>query len=211
MVENLRLNDTNSLLLDTGQALNVNVTMVDQRKLSDQQRKFIFALCQNIGDWIGEDREYIRLIMMETVRRLGEVSKESLTEYTMTDGNKLIDTIIDFSLQQGITLGNLAQEYKYTFSERQAYAMALQRVCCICGRKGADIHHVDHIGTRGNRNKVSHIGLRALPLCRIHHTEAHSKGTEAFLKAYHLDPFTIDKKMEYFIKKGKIKEFKDEQ
>lgn len=86
--------------------------------------------------------------------------------------------------------------------------MALQRVCCICGRR-AEIHHFDQIGTKGNRNKISHIGLRALPLCRHHHTEIHNSNRDEFIEKYHLTPFVIDKKMEYFIKKGKIRTFNE--
>lgn len=209
IVKNIQISQTNKMLLEAGESLPVEIKIKDGRKITDMQRRFIFALCRNLADWQGEDPEIIRAIMMESNRRINEIEKESLTEYSQTEASRLIDMIIDFTISQGITIGNLAQEYSHRIGSRQAYAMALQRVCAVCGRKGADIHHVDQIGTKGNRAKISHIGLRAIPLCRIHHTEAHNQKKGNFIEKHHLEPFVIDKKMEFFIKKGQIKEFKE--
>ena len=127
----------------------------------------------------------------------------------MTYANGLIDTIISFCIDNQIPINaETINEYRYTFDEKQTYAMALQRVCVVCGQR-ADIHHVDSVGMGNNRNDISHVGKRALPLCRLHHGECHQTGNEKFIEKYHLTPFTIDKKMEYFIKKGKIREFKE--
>ena len=38
----------------------------------------------------------------------------------------------------------------------------------------------------------------------------HNIGEQRFLQKYHLSPFVIDKNMEYFIKKGKIKVFEED-
>ena len=153
VIEGLALSQVNEMFLDCGETLAVNVQLVDKRHISDKQRKFIFALCNDMEFYTGNDSEYMRL---------------------------------------------LVQQYK------QAYSMALKRICMICGQR-ADIHHVDHIGAGNNRNKISHVGKRALPLCRCHHGECHDTGEDKFIELYHLTPFVIDKKMEYFIKKRKLK------
>lgn len=203
------LKQTDKMFLDCGEALEVNVQLIDKRHITDQQRKFIFALCNEIAYYTGDDREYIRLLMQQYNANLREIEVESLSSCSMTYANGLIDTIINFCIDREIPFAKeLIIENEYTFDEKQTYAMALKRVCVICGQR-ADIHHVDHVGMGNNRKKISHIGMRALPLCRKHHTECHTVGDE-FIEKYHLTPFVIDKKMEYFIKNKKLRVFDDD-
>ena len=209
IVKGAPISKVDDLMLDCGEVLEVNISKVDNRHISDRQRKFIFALCSEIAYYMGEDTEWVRMLVQTYNAKLREIEVESLSTCSMTYANGLIDTIINFCIDNQIPFnGDIIKENGYSFDEKQTYAMALQRYCVICGQR-ADIHHVDQIGTKGNRRKISHIGMRALPLCRVHHTEAHSVGRDTFLEKYHLTPFIINKKMEYFIKKGKIKEFGD--
>lgn len=211
VLKGLELSNVDSMTLECGDSIEVEVKKVDNRKISDQQRKFIFALCNDIGYYIGEDSEWVRMLVQTYNAKLREIEVESLSNCSMTYANGLIDTIINFCIDNQIPFNmELIESNAYSFDAKQTYAMALQRVCCICGRRGSQIHHHDHIGTKGNRKKISHIGLRALPLCWEHHQIAHNMEKEEFLNKYHLTPFVIDKKMEHFIKKGKIKEFKDD-
>ena len=123
----------------------------------------------------------------------------------MAYANGLIDTIINFCIDREIPFSKkLLEENQYSFTARQTYSMALKRVCAVCGRR-ADIHHVDAVGMGRNRQKISHVGMRALPLCREHHTECHTMGDDLFIQRYHLAPFEIDAKMERFIKKGVLR------
>jgi hypothetical protein len=70
----------------------------------------------------------------------------------------------------------------------------INKRCCICG-KLADLHHVQSVGSQGYRDKINHIGLEALPLCREHHTLLHSMGNKKFMETYHLQAVEIDKKI----------------
>lgn len=208
-LDTITLKQTDEMFLDCGEALEVNVRLVDKRRITDQQRKFIFALCGEIAYYTGDDKEYIRLLMQQYNANLREIEVESLSSCSMTYANGLIDTIINFCIDREIPFAKeLITENDYTFDEKQTYAMALKRVCVICGQR-ADIHHVDHVGMGNDRKKISHIGMRALPLCRSHHTECHTIG-DAFIEKYHLIPFVIDKKMEYFIKNKKLRVFDDD-
>ena len=58
-----------------------------------------------------------------------------------------------------------------------------------------DLHHVDQIGMGKDRNEVHHLGRRALPLCREHHTEILTIGLKAFTAKYHLEHVEIDKRI----------------
>lgn len=192
---------------DKNNYIDVDVKEIDVRSISDNQRKFIFALCDDIGSYIGQDKEYYRLLMQQYNANLRGIEVESLSSCSMTYANGLIDTIINFCIEKEIPInGETLNEHGYTFDEKQTYMLCLKRICCVCG-KYADIHHVDHIGTRINRKKNSHVGLRALPLCRVHHNEVHNTGEEKFINMYHLSPITIDEKMDLFIRKGLIKEY----
>lgn len=204
-IDKIHLSQANEMYLECGESLEVDVKVVDKRHITDKQRKFIFALCNEISYYTGDDREYIRLLMQQYNANLREIEVESLSTCSMTYANNLIDTIINFCIDKEIPFAKeLLEENKYTFDEKQTYAMALKRVCVVCGQR-ADIHHVDTIGMGNNRQKVSHIGKKALPLCRSHHTNCHEIGDDAFIEKYHLTPFTVDKKMEIFIKKGKLR------
>lgn len=211
LLENLHLSKINQMILDMGEELEVNVSLVDKRHITGQQRKFIFAYLNDMCYWTGEDPEYLRAVIMQSYQIVKGIDNKSLTQYSQTEASELIDAIIEYGIQNGFINVERANEYEYSFNEKQAYSMALQRVCVICGKRNSDIHHVTQIGTRGNRNKISHIGMKALPLCREHHTEWHTIGGAEFNKRYHTEPFTIDKKMEFFIKKGHLKVFKEDE
>ncbi len=209
ILEGYRLSNVNEMYLeaDRNNFLEVDVKVLDNRHITDQQRRFIFALCGEISYYTGEDREYIRLLLQQYNANLRDIEVMSLSSCDMTYANGLIDTIIDYCIDNEIPIsGEVINEHKYQFNSHQVYMMCLKRICVICGAR-ADIHHVDHIGMGANRKTVSHVGKRALPLCRKHHTECHNTGEEKFISMYHLIPIEIDKKMEYFIKKGKIKYF----
>jgi hypothetical protein len=58
-----------------------------------------------------------------------------------------------------------------------------------------DIKMCDAVGMGRNRKEICHIGMRALPLCREHHTEIHRIGQEDFLKRYIIEPVRIDERI----------------
>lgn len=211
IVDKPPINATDDLLLECGNELEVNMQKVDNRYITDQQRKFIFALCKDFSDYTGYDKEEARDMLQTANAQAKGIDVKSLSNCDMTYANGLIDYIITYFISNDIPFNaNTIRENQYTFDEKQTYIMALKRVCVVCGQTHADIHHVDHIGNGFNRNKISHIGKRALPLCRVHHAEVHSIGEQKFLQKYHLSPFVINKNMEYFIKKGKIKVFEED-
>ena len=211
VLKGLQLSQANDMLLDVGEVLEVEVRLVDMREISEQQRKFIFALCNEISYYTGYDSEYARLLVQQYNANLRDIEVESLSSCSMTYANGLIDTIINFCIEQEIPFARkLIEENKYSFTQKQIYAMTLKRVCCVCGTR-ADIHHVDAVGMGRNRRKINHTGLRVLPLCRNHHTETHHIGNDSFIEKYHLEPITVDEKMNIFIKKGVLRVYEEEK
>ena len=195
--------------LDMGLNVPVDIRFLDVRKISDQQRKFIFALCNEIAHYTGDDSEWIRMLMQQFNANLREIEVESLSKCSMSYANGLIDTIITHMIENSIPFRkDLLNENEYNFTQQQVYALTLKRNCVICGNR-ADIHHIDKVGMGNDRNKISHLGKRILPLCRTHHVEIHNTGDEKFMSLYHLEPIVVDKKLEHFIKKGTLKYYKE--
>lgn len=209
-IDAVALKQTDEMFLNCGDALEVDIKLIDRRHITDKQRRFIFALCGEIARYTGYDSEWVRMELQQQYASVMEIEVESLSSCSMTYANGLIRAIIDYCIYNEIPFAKkIIADYDYTFDEKQSYALALKRRCVICG-KHAEIHHVDAIGAGNNRQKISHVGKRALPLCRGCHIKCHTIGNEIFIQENHLSPFIIDKKMEYFIKKGELKVFDDD-
>jgi hypothetical protein len=117
----------------------------------------------------------------------------SLSNVDETTATAFINYIIDFILKHDIPTKISLLENNDDIAHF-VYACLANKKCCICG-KHADLHHVQSVGSQGYRDKINHIGLDALPLCREHHTESHKIGQESFMGKYHLQPVKIDKKI----------------
>lgn len=174
----------------------VGVELVDKRHISADQRKKAYVLISYIAAWWGYTpleamKEMLKLMFIgeaETLRRTF-----SLSDCDMTTARLFITYLIDFCLLHGVDVG----EPLYQLSEdipRYVWACLMNKRCAVCGRK-AELHHVDAVGMGRNRKEICHIGMRALPLCREHHTEIHAVGREDFLKRYFLEPVRIDERI----------------
>ena len=174
----------------------VGVELVDKRHISADQRKKAYVLISYIAAWWGYTpleamKEMLKLMFVgeaETLRRTF-----SLSDCDMTTARLFITYLIDFCLLHGVDVG----EPLYQLSEdipRYVWACLMNKRCAVCGRK-AELHHVDAVGMGRNRKEICHVGMRALPLCREHHTEIHAVGREDFLKRYFLEPVRIDERI----------------
>ena len=174
----------------------VGVEFVDKRRISAKQRKKAYVLIAYIAAWWGYTpveamKEMLKLMFVgeaETLRRTF-----SLSDCDMTTARLFITYLIDFCLLHGVDVG----EPLYQLSEdipRYVWACLMNKRCAVCGRH-ADLHHFDVVGMGRNRKEICHIGMRALPLCREHHTEIHAVGQEDFLKRYILEPVRIDERI----------------
>ena len=210
VVDKVKLNQVDEAYLNNGGELRVTVNIHDGRWMSKQQRNFIFALCREVSYETGIDLEVFRADMMAVHETVHGKNLGSLTKYSMTDANELINIIITFMIDKQIPIRyELIKDQDFRFNKDHVYLMCLKRICTVCGRR-AELHHVDAVGMGRNRDKISHIGMRMLPLCREHHNEAHTIGDKALIDKYHLEPVKVDKKLEYFIKKGHVRVFENE-
>lgn len=164
------------------------VQPIDSRPLSDKQRRACYALLREIGDFTGmgadPTKEYMKLkFMVEELQETGD-KIFSLSNAPMSlvcaFQRFLVRFILDWDIPCNFPLLNFVDDV-----DDYVYACLLNKKCCVCGLH-ADLHHTDHVGMGRDRDEIVHEGMKALPLCREHHTEAHTIGQQTFEDKYHL-------------------------
>lgn len=164
------------------------VQMVDSRPLSDKQRKMCYALIGEIEEYtgMGKDmtKEWMKLKFMADDLEQTTDQIFSLSNASMSLVCAFQRFLVRFVLEWDIPCRFSLLEYADDVSD-YIYHCLVTKKCCICGRP-TDLHHIDRIGMGRNRNDVIHEGLEVLPLCREHHTEAHTMPDSEFFEKYHI-------------------------
>lgn len=185
----LPFNDTASLA--SKKLKEAEVRLIDGRSISYEQRKKTYALFRDIADYTGYVPEEVKEIMKsDFIARYG-VKEFSLSTVDMTTASMFIEHLVYFCLFHGIPCRDSLLKYAPDIS-RYVYLCLLLKKCCICGKR-AELHHVDHVGLGRDRNEITHVGMRAMPLSRKYHNEVHRIGQKSFEDKYHVYGVKIDK------------------
>ena len=180
----------------------VEIILPDGRRITPEQRRKIYALLGEIAEFVDGVRNAETVEDAKNVMKWEFVLKRmesqerklfSLSDCDMTTAREFITYLIEFIIKNDIPTKVSLLEHCEDVG-RYIYACMVNKKCCLCG-KHADLHHVQSVGSQGYRDKINHIGLEALPLCREHHIESHAKGQIEFIKQYHLEPIKIDAKI----------------
>ncbi|RIM04504.1 putative HNHc nuclease [Staphylococcus chromogenes] len=207
VVEGVELNDKDSLLLDNGLEVEVEVTPVDPYTITGKQRRKIFALCNDIEQHTGQPREYMRSMFMDYVAFVEGYDRLSLSNCTRTQANQIIEVILDWVFHNDIPLN-----YKTSDLLKQdksfLYWSTVNRNCVICGKPHSQLAHYQAVGRGRNRRKISHLGNKVLALCDLHHKEQHNIGMDSFNDKYHLHDswVEVDDRLNKMLKGGKVDE-----
>lgn len=161
----------------------------DNRRITPEQRKKIFALCRDIANKTGHFQKEIVDFMKYMFLEERDEDWFSLSDCSVTMAREFITFLIDFCFEFGIPFKDKGI---HLTDDINAYLFLCikHRMCAICGRR-ADIHHVDTVGIGRDRRKVRHDELRLIALCRNHHTEAHKIGQETFDKKHHVQGILV--------------------
>lgn len=177
----------------------IEIRLTDGREITAKQRGKIFAIIRDISDWCGHDPEEIRRILTWNFRELDGRDDFSLSDTDVTTAKEFITFLIDFCLRWSIptrdTLLKLCDDM-----DKYLYACLEHRKCALCG-KVADVHHVDRVGMGFDREKIVHVGLNAVALCREHHGKAHENERKLF-EDNHIYGIELD---EYLCQKLKLR------
>lgn len=174
----------------------VLIKYCDSRKASPEQIKKAHAMLNEIANWMGDYPEFVKTELKRKfiIEKLSDMENDmfSFRDCDMEKARMFISFLIDLMVQYNIPSKVPLYEQAEDI-QAYVYACTMNKTCCICGRKGVDLHHVSGsiIGMGGDRTKVNHLGREVLPLCRGHHNEAHN-GEKDFMQRYHIEPVKVD-------------------
>lgn len=154
----------------------------DGRTITSVQRRKAYATLRDMSDWTGYPPEQMKELMKYFYIEQTGGDYFSLSDCTVDTAREFITFLIEFSLENGIHLTDLAIHRTDDIGKYLYYCLKHKK-CAICGRDG-EIHHVDTIGMGNDRRTLDDSGHRKICLCRRHHTEAHTIGMQAFEEKY---------------------------
>lgn len=206
VIEGVELDNKTSLLLDNGFDVEVDVIPVDPFRITNKQRRLIFALCNDIEAYTGQPRDYMRELFQDFVTfYYGYDKRVSLSDCTRKQAGQVIDAIIQWVFTNHIPI-------KYKTSDLMKdnksflYWATVTRHCVICGAENSDLAHLEAVGRGMNRNKIDHYDKHVLALCRKHHTTQHQMGIKSFNEYYQLQNswIKVDSKLNAMLKGEKM-------
>lgn len=207
VIEGVELGNKETLLLDNGMDLEVDVIINDPYTITDKQRRKIFALMNDIEAHTGQPQDYMRNVFQEYVRVLyAYENRISLADCSRKVAGQIIDIAIEWIFENDIPLRYKTSDLiknDRTF----LYMATINRKCVICG-KHAELAHYQAVGRGRNRRKIEHFGNKVLALCHSHHQEQHTIGMDSFNNKYHLTDswVDVDDKLNRMLKGLKVNE-----
>ena len=175
----------------------VQVGLPDGRTITPEQRRKAYALLNEIAEWNGSFPETVkRQLKMEfVITRMQALEKRlfSLADCDVTTAREFISYLIDFMVEWGVPSKTPLYEQCEDIA-RYVYACLMHKTCAVCGKTGADLHHYDQIGIGGDRTETPQLGMRVLPLCRLHHGQAHDLGKQ-WLEGMHLTALPLSREI----------------
>ena len=185
VIEGVTLENKDFLLLDNGLEVECDVIVSDPYKITDKQRRKVFAMVRDIFNHYGQPMDYLRYMFQKQLEFLHGYEPISLSNCSRRQASELIELILDFVFTHDIPMNkstsDLMSNDKYFI-----YKSTINRICVVCGAKNADLAHYQAVGRGRNRNNIEHYGNKVLALCRNHHTEQHQIGMNTFNSKYHL-------------------------
>ena len=170
-------------LLENGYSLIAEVEVPDNKKLSIEQRKKIFALCRDIELHWGEPVESLRKRFQAELEIMNGYEEISLRDCSMRIASELIELIIAFMFHHQIPM-RVETSKLLSGDKAMLYWATVNRNCVLCGESNADLAHHYAIGRGANRKKMQHYDYEVLALCRRHHQEQHNIGVKSFDEKY---------------------------
>lgn len=192
VIKGVELDNKTSLLLDNGYEVEADVRVVDPFKITDKQRRKVFALCNDIEAYTGQPRDYMRYLFMDYVEVLYGYEKcLSLSDCTREQAKQVIEVILDWVFHNNIPLNYKTSDLLKN-DKAFLYWSTVNRNCVICGKPHSDLAHRFAVGRGRDRTKINHFGNQVLALCRSHHNEQHQIGMDTFNNKYHLTDSWVD-------------------
>lgn len=192
VITGVELGNKETLLLDNGLEVEVDVQVVDPFKITSKQRRKIFALVKDIEAHTGSPMDYMRHLFIEYVQTYyGYDKRISLSDCTRTQASQVIEVTLDWIFHNDIPLAFQTSDLLKS-DKSFLYWSTVNRTCVICGKPHAELAHYHAVGRGRNRRKINHIGNKVLALCSFHHKEQHNIGMDSFNEKYKLHDSWVD-------------------
>ncbi|RHW49707.1 hypothetical protein DS831_05965 [Bombilactobacillus bombi] len=181
----------------------VEVNIADNREISPDQRKKIYAIIGDIANYTGYSipKEMPAVMKWQYLIDTG-AEMFSLADCSMTQANNYLKWLIDFCFDNDIPFKTRTWDLL-----PNDYAMVVRcchhRKCIICGRHVDIDHTFGLVGMGRNRRWVDNSSSYFLPLCREHHVERHTLGVYGFLDKYHIKPVKLNAQTRKDLRIGK--------
>ena len=185
VVRNVALDSDSLRMIDNGHPLDVNLEVIDGKKITIQQRKKIFALLNDIYLFTGQPQEDLRQQFQFYLEMIKGYERISLTNTTRHIASELIDIIMAWVFQNDIPLNYKTSDLMKN-DQTFLYLATVHRKCVICGKSNSELAHYHAVGRGRNRRKIDHTDNRVLALCHEHHKMQHDMGMDSFNAKYHL-------------------------
>lgn len=183
--------DLNKLLkFSDGKQPTGELLVDDHRHITRDQQKKIFALIHDLCSYTGDEPERWEYEFKWRVKIALGIDNFSLSDCSMTIGNYMILTILDFLFEENIPFKTKLWDSLPSDFPRQRLCLK-NRTCVICGRQHADLAHFKAVGMGRNRHQIDERKMYFMTLCREHHQEQHKVGINNFMKKYHLKPIKL--------------------
>ena len=189
-------------LLNIGQPVDVDCSVIDPNSITGKQRRKIFALCNDIEAYTGQPRDYMRYLFMDYVEVLyGYEKRLSLSDCTREQAKQIIEVILDWVFHNNIPLNYKTSDLLKN-DKAFLYWSTVNRNCVICGTPRAELAHYHTVGRGRNRRKIDHTDNKVLALCSRHHKEQHQIGIDSFNEKYKLHEswVSVDERLNRMLK-----------
>ena len=187
VITGISLGNDETQLLDEGYSIAVDVQVYDPYKITDKQRRKIFALVNDIEAHTGSPSEYMRGMFIHYLQALhGTENRISMASCSKREASDLIDVIITWIFQNHIPLNHKTSDLMRN-DNYFIYLSTIKRQCVICGAPNSDIAHLEAVGSGRDRQTHDHTNHHVLALCRKHHSTQHQVGIKTFNQTYHLE------------------------
>ena len=198
--------------LSDGKQPSVGLTIDDNRHISRDQQKKIFALIHDLCNYTGDEPKYWENEFKWRVQVTFGVDEFSLSDCSITIGNYMILTILEFLFEENIPFRTKLWDSLESDYTRAIFSINYRK-CVICGKPHADLSHYKAVGMGRNRRKIDERKMYFFSLCRVHHQEQHRIGINNFMKKYHIKPIklTDEQLVKYkILSKKRLEELKND-
>lgn len=154
--------------------------------ITEAHRKKAFSLMAQISDHCGYESkgQFYTAVIKPAYNKAYDIDFSlKAGECTLDEYDRFLEFVLDIALDVGV---QFSQSPKNCFNSVERYLILCikNRVCCLTGQSGADLHHAVAIGAGMDRDDVDHSKYPRMSLCREKHTECHQIGQAAFDKKY---------------------------